>query len=230
MPAEEEEEDDFYQREEALAAAAAAEAEEEEGPYGDGGGGKFSLEHLDDLPEYGDDAMFGGGGGGGGGGGHAEERQRRDARRRMRWSGDSGERMDETMTLLPLGQTCASLRGENELWLGVALSSPALAGLDAQQIAGVAGALCCDSNRPTSCDYGPSPALAAALQGLDPAAADVMALQFEAQMDSPVNLSRSVAALVEAWAAGASWDQVRRLLSFRTSVHRSCISPPHPRA
>lgn len=37
-----------------------------------------------------------------------------------------------------------------------------------------------------------------------------MTLQFEASMDSPVNLSRSVAALVESWAAGSTWDQVRR--------------------
>jgi superfamily II RNA helicase len=82
--------------------------------------------------------------------------------------------------------------------------------LDAQQMAGVAGALCCDSNRPVSCHYGPSPALGDALEDLEPEAAEVMTLQFEAAMDSPVNLSRAVAALVESWAAGSTWDQVRR--------------------
>ena len=36
------------------------------------------------------------------------------------------------------------------------------------------------------------------------------ALRAAPGMDAPVNLSRSVAALVESWASGASWDQVRR--------------------
>ena len=91
------------------------------------------------------------------------------------------------------------------------LWSSALEGLDAQQIAGVAGAMCCDSNRPVSCDYGPSPALSDALEDLEPEAAEVMTLQFEASMDAPVNLSRSVAALVESWATGRAEDSVRLL-------------------
>jgi superfamily II RNA helicase len=69
--------------------------------------------------------------------------------------------------------------------------------------------LCCDSNRPTSCDYGPSPALSDALADLEPEMAEVMSLQFEGGMTSPVNMSHAVAALVESWASGASWDQVR---------------------
>ena len=68
--------------------------------------------------------------------------------------------------------------------------SECLEGLDPTQIAGVAGALCCDSNRPTSCDYDPSPALGNALADLEPEMAEVMALQFEAAMSSPVNMSR----------------------------------------
>ena len=119
------------------------------------------------------------------------------------------DRAEETLRLTPLGECCAKLRGENELWLGVALSSECLEGLDPTQIAGVAGALCCDSNRPTSCDYDPSPALGNALADLEPEMAEVMALQFEAAMSSPVNMSRAVAALVESWASGATWDQVR---------------------
>ena len=69
--------------------------------------------------------------------------------------------------------------------------------------------MCCDSNRPTSCDYGPSPALSDALADLEPEMAEVMSLQFEGGMTSPVNMSHAVAALVESWASGASWDQVR---------------------
>ena len=133
----------------------------------------------------------------------------RRRRRRARWhAGD--ERMSETLRLTPLGLTCAKLRGENELWLGSALSSEAMLGLTPTHVAGVAGALCCDSNRPTSCAYAPSEALDAALSSLMPDGSRVASLQFENQMDAPVNLSAPVAALVEAWAAGSSWDQVRR--------------------
>ena len=133
----------------------------------------------------------------------------RRRRRRARWhAGD--ERMSETLRLTPLGLTCAKLRGENELWLGLALSSEAMLGLTPTHVAGVAGALCCDSNRPTSCAYAPSEALDAALSSLTPDGSRVASMQFENQMDAPVNLSAPVAALVEAWAAGSSWDQVRR--------------------
>jgi superfamily II RNA helicase len=141
----------------------------------------------------------------------AAERRRRDARRLARWDVEHGgsDRAEETLRLTPLGECCAKLRGENELWLGVALSSECLGALDPTQIAGLAGALCCDSNRPTSCDYGPSPALSDALADLEPEMAEVMSLQFEGGMTSPVNMSHAVAALVESWASGASWDQVR---------------------
>ena len=133
----------------------------------------------------------------------------RRSRRRARWhAGD--ERLSETLLLTPLGETCAKLRGENELWLGAALSSDRVIGLSPERVAGVAGALCCDSNRPTSCVYGPSEELDEVLESLAPYGSRVASLQFENQMDAPVNLSRPVAALVEAWAAGSSWDQVRR--------------------
>ena len=136
-----------------------------------------------------------------------------DARRRrtaVRWNDASNDRSEDTLTLTDLGQTSSKLRGENELWLGVALSSDTVVGLTAEQIAGVAGALCCDSNRPTSCVYGPSVQLDDALESLMPSGSEIASLQFENEMDAPVNLSRPVAALVEAWAAGSSWDQVRR--------------------
>ena len=140
---------------------------------------------------------------------YAAERRARDLRRAARWR-DGDDRMDAVLALTPLGETCAALRGENELWLGVALASDALEGLGPEQIAGVAGALCCDANRQTSCAYGPSPELDVALEAIEPDAGELMSLQFEAGMDAPVNVSRSVAALVESWASGASWDQVRR--------------------
>jgi len=45
----------------------------------------------------------------------------------------SSSRVD-TLTLTPLGEVCATLRGENELWLGVALSDACVADLDEYQV------------------------------------------------------------------------------------------------
>ena len=116
------------------------------------------------------------------------------------------------MALTPLGEVCATLRGENELWLGVAAT--VAGGFDSlarpEECAGLCAALCADANRATLCAYGPSPSLAAALARLEPSAEAVARTQIEAGMDAPVVLSADCAELVEAWAAGASWDQVRR--------------------
>jgi superfamily II RNA helicase len=142
-----------------------------------------------------------------------EESVRAEARRRrrkLRWRAPGLDRMSESLTLTPLGETCSKLRGENELWLGIALSHPEVKGIGPEATAGIAGALCCDSNRPTSCAYGPSARLDFVLESITPDGLGVSALQMEIGMDAPVNASRPVAALVEAWAAGSSWDQVRR--------------------
>ena len=136
-----------------------------------------------------------------------------DARRRrtqLRWHDAETNRSGTVLALTDLGNTCSKLRGENELWLGVALRSERVASLTATQIAGLAGALCCDSNRPTSCVYGPSAELDQTLEEIMPLGSEIASLQFENGMDAAVNLSRPVAALVEAWASGSSWDQVRR--------------------
>ena len=81
---------------------------------------------------------------------------------------------------------------------------------DPHQLAGVFGAICADANRPASSSYDPSAKLRAALRNLEPIAAGVMTVQYEAGMSSSVTLSDGVAALCEAWASGATWDQIRR--------------------
>jgi superfamily II RNA helicase len=81
---------------------------------------------------------------------------------------------------------------------------------DPHQLAGVFGAICADASRPASSSYDPSAKLRAALRNLEPIAAGVMTVQYEAGMSSSVTLSDGVAALCEAWASGATWDQIRR--------------------
>ena len=139
---------------------------------------------------------------------YAAERRARDLRRAARWR-DGDDRMDAVLALTPLGETCAALRGENELWLGVALASDALEGLGPEQIAGVAGALCCDANRQTSCAYGLSPELDGALEAIEPDAGELMSLQFEADGRARERVAVGGGAR-RVVASGASWDQVRR--------------------
>jgi len=122
---------------------------------------------------------------------------------------DAGALESETWKLLDFGETCAELRGENELWLGMALCTPEVASLNAISLAGFAGALCMD-NRPTTCFYGPSQQLSKVLSDLEPKMNDLMYLQMSSQIDVPVGLSFEIAALVESWAAGTSWEQIRR--------------------
>ena len=122
---------------------------------------------------------------------------------------ETGALESETLKLLEFGEICADLRGENELWLGMALSSPQITNLDAISLAGFAGALCMD-NRPTTCFYGPSEELSTILQDLEPKMNDLLYLQMSSRIDVPVGLSFEIAALVESWASGTSWEQIRR--------------------
>lgn len=121
---------------------------------------------------------------------------------------DCGAMEAGTLKLLEFGEICADLRGENELWLGMAMSSPQVASLDVATLAGFAGALCMD-NRPATCFYGPSQELSAALEEIEPAMGDLQYLQSSAGIDVPISLSFEVAALVESWACGTSWDEIR---------------------
>lgn len=113
------------------------------------------------------------------------------------------------LKLLEFGETCADLRGENELWLGMAMSSPSIENLDAATLAGFAGALCMD-NRPATCYYGASQHLVEVLEELEPEMGDLQYLQQSSRIDMPLSLSFEIAALVESWASGTSWDQIRR--------------------
>lgn len=121
---------------------------------------------------------------------------------------ECGALESESLKLLEFGEICADLRGENELWLGMAMSSPLVAELDVATLAGFAGALCMD-NRPATCFYNPSQNLVEAIEHVEPAMGDLQYLQSTTRVDVPISLSYEVAALVESWASGTSWDQIR---------------------
>ena len=48
------------------------------------------------------------------------------------------------------------------------------------------------------------------LEELEPEMGDLQYLQQSSRIDMPLSLSFEIAALVESWASGTSWDQIRR--------------------
>lgn len=56
--------------------------------------------------------------------------------------------------------------------------------------------------------YQPSAEVTAAVEALEPARAELAALQLRARLDAPLSVDLRMAGVVEAWAAGATWAQV----------------------
>lgn len=110
-----------------------------------------------------------------------------------------------------LGKVARELRGANELWLAVALTHPALQLLPPAQLAGVVSSLVAQEafNRANvTVAYPPSAAVTAAVEALEPARAELSALQIRAGLDVPLGVDLRLAGVVEAWASGVGWAEV----------------------
>eukprot|EP00898_Chlorokybus_atmophyticus_P005389 jgi/Chlat1/5851/Chrsp4S00494 len=121
------------------------------------------------------------------------------------------KQMRRQFRLTDLGEVAAELRGSNELWLAVALTSPALSQLTPQHLAAVAAALVTDEavgRLNLKCNYEPSEAVMSAVGLLQPRRMYIRNLQARLSNQIPVEVDTRLAALVEAWAAGATWQQV----------------------
>jgi hypothetical protein len=111
----------------------------------------------------------------------------------------------------PLGMVAREVRGANELWLALVLTHAATQSLPAPQLAAVLSAVVAAEafNRAGAyVAYDPSPAVAAAVEALEPARAELAALQGRARLDTPLSVDLRMAGVVEAWASGASWAEV----------------------
>ena len=121
-------------------------------------------------------------------------------------------------TPTPLGQAAATIRGENELWLGLALTSGAL---DALQPAHLAAAVCAlITETPRSdiwTDYLPSREILAALGLKKSEGGDYNLWEMRRQLNQiqnrydvamPVWLERQLIGLVEQWALGVEWHEL----------------------
>lgn len=104
------------------------------------------------------------------------------------------------------GQSVAAIRGDNELWLGLALISGALDDLEPQQLAAACAALVTEVSRPDSWTrYELSGAVEEALGRLRSTRRRLFQLQRRYEIVLPVWLEMELVGLVEQWALGEDW-------------------------
>ncbi|MBR8827127.1 MAG: DEAD/DEAH box helicase [Gomphosphaeria aponina SAG 52.96 = DSM 107014] len=118
----------------------------------------------------------------------------------------------------PLGEAAATIRGENELWLGLALMSGELHCLEPAHLAGVIAALITESPRPDSeTNYLPSmevletfkkPCAALGNISLSGMKWELNQAQYEHKLAIPVWLEIKFIGLVEQWAMGVEWNEL----------------------
>ena len=108
-----------------------------------------------------------------------------------------------------VGRTVAALRGDNELWLGLALMSGHLDDLDPADLAAVLEAISTEVNRPDLWSgFPPTPAAEEALHDLRGIRRELLRQQERAQVVMPVWYEAELMGLVHAWAKGVSWNDL----------------------
>jgi superfamily II RNA helicase len=108
-----------------------------------------------------------------------------------------------------IGRTVAALRGDNELWLGLALMSGHLDGLDPPDLAAVFEAISTEVNRPDLWSaFPPPPAAEEALQDLSGLRRELLRVQERCQVVVPAWWEPELMGLVEAWARGIAWNDL----------------------
>lgn len=109
----------------------------------------------------------------------------------------------------PLGEMAAAIRGDNELWLALALASGELDHLDAAQFAAACAALVTENSRPDSwCNYKLSATVEEALGGLRLIRRELIREQHRRQVIVPVWMEYDLVGLVEQWALQVDWPEL----------------------
>ncbi|MBT9312378.1 DEAD/DEAH box helicase [Leptothoe kymatousa] len=107
------------------------------------------------------------------------------------------------------GQMAAAFRGENELWLALALDSGEFDHLEPHQFAAACAAIVTEITRPdTWTHYRTSNPVTEALEGLRSIRRKIFQQQRRYQVALPVALEWNLIALVEAWALETDWNEL----------------------
>jgi superfamily II RNA helicase len=116
--------------------------------------------------------------------------------------------LDDTKPTI-LGEIAAALRGDNELWLGLAIASEELDHLAPHHFACACAALVTEISRPDSwTDYKLSEEVEDALAGLRGIRRQLFQLQRRYQVALPVWLEFEMVSLVEHWALETDWTEL----------------------
>jgi len=109
----------------------------------------------------------------------------------------------------PLGESAATLRGENELWLGIALTSEAFAHLEPHHLAAACAALVTETPRPDSwVNYNTSQPVIESLLELQGMRRQLFQQQRRYDVALPIWLEYELIALVEQWAQEQDWAEL----------------------
>jgi superfamily II RNA helicase len=107
------------------------------------------------------------------------------------------------------GESVAAIRGDNELWLGMALMSGELDGLEPHHFAAACSALVTEVSRPDSWSrYDPPRLVEEALGGLRHTRHRLFQKQNRLKVALPVWLEYDFVGLVEQWALGGEWNEL----------------------
>jgi superfamily II RNA helicase len=115
----------------------------------------------------------------------------------------------EKWTTTVTGEIAAAIRGDNELWLGLALASGELDDLDPHHLAAACAALVTEISRPDNWTRYDMPAeVEEALGGLRRVRRELFKLQRRYQVALPAWLEVEFLGLVEQWALGTEWTDI----------------------
>lgn len=142
----------------------------------------------------------------------------------------------------PLGKTAAALRGDNELWLGLAITSGELHQLAPHHLAAACAALVTEAPRSDSWTaYLPPEEVELALAELRSIRRQLFQVQRRQQILQPIWLELDLVGLVEQWALGVEWTELctntnldegdivrllRRTLDFLSQLPHAPHLPP----
>ena len=108
-----------------------------------------------------------------------------------------------------IGQMCAAIRGDNELWLGMALASGEFDALEPQQFAAACAGILMENNRPdTWIRYQATRPVLEALGGLRSLRRRLFQEQRRQDIQIPVWLEEDLIAIVEHWALETDWQDL----------------------
>tara|TARA_Y100001968_G_scaffold316502_1_gene344416 strand:- start:327 stop:1019 length:693 start_codon:yes stop_codon:yes gene_type:complete len=108
-----------------------------------------------------------------------------------------------------IGRSIGSIRGENELWIGLVLMSGHLDELSPIELAGVIQSIVTEVNRPDLWSgFIPSPSADETFNDLSNIRGELFRAQDRQGIEIPILWSSELMGLVEAWARGSSWTDL----------------------